>query len=138
MSDRKVFRTRHTLRFGHCDISGSAYFPDYLDLLNTVNEEYWAHIGYPWHSTIRDAGWGTPTVHLSCDFTIASLYGDELDFEVRIAKVGRSSVTVEHQISCNSERRWSATQVLVASDLEKHTSRPWPDDVRSELLRWAE
>ena len=43
----KTFVTDRELRFGDCDISGTAYFPSYLDLLNGVNEEFWAHIGYP-------------------------------------------------------------------------------------------
>ena len=128
------FKTKRTLQFGHCDISGTAYFPAYLDILNGVNEAFWLHLGYPWHDTIREERWGTPTVHLSCDFSRPSLFGDELDFELTILKVGRSSVTVRHNIYCKGEKRWDCTQVLAASDLDKHCSIPWPDDVRQALL----
>ena len=48
-------------------------------------------------------------------------------------KVGRSSVTIHHDISCKGQKRWESTQVLAASDLDKHTSMPWPDDVRAAL-----
>lgn len=132
----KVFVTDRELRFGDCDISGTAYFPSYLNLLNGVNEEYWAHIGYPWHEIIWKERWGTPTVHLTCDFSIPSLFGQTLTFELRVVRVGRSSVTLKHEISCKGEKRWNSTQVLAASDLDKHTSVAWPDTVKATLDDW--
>lgn len=130
----KVFRTKRMLHFGDCDISGTAYFPSYLNILNGVNEEFWAHIGYPWHKIIWEERWGTPTVHISSDFSSPSFFGDELEFELTVVRVGRSSVTVHHEISCEGKRRWSSTQVLAASDLDKHCSIPWPEGVKAKLL----
>ena len=48
----QIFSTSRELRFGDCDISGTAYFPAYLNILNGVNEEFWAHLGYLWHDVI--------------------------------------------------------------------------------------
>jgi 4-hydroxybenzoyl-CoA thioesterase len=50
-----------------------------------------------------------------------------------VIKVGRSSVTVHHEISFDGQKRWSSTQVLAASDLDKHCSIPWPENVREKL-----
>ena len=74
----QIFSTVRELRFGDCDISGTAYFPAYLSILNGVNEEFWAHLGYPWHDVIAKERWGTPTVHLSCDFSKPSFFGETL------------------------------------------------------------
>ena len=133
----KIFKTDRTLRFGDCDISGTAYFPAYLDILNGVNEEFWAHLGYPWHDIIWKDRWGTPTVHLSCDFSKPSFFGETLSFELGVLRVGRSSVTVRHRISCGPEIRWSSTQVLAASDLDKHISISWPQEVKETLIDWC-
>ena len=133
----KIFKTDRTLRFGDCDISGTAYFPAYLDILNGVNEEFWAHLGYPWHDIIWKDRWGTPTVHLSCDFSKPSFFGETLSFELGVLRVGRSSVTLRHRISCGSEIRWSSTQVLAASDLDKHISISWPYEVKDTLDDWC-
>lgn len=133
----RTFTTTRELRFGDCDISGTAYFPAYLDILNGVNEEFWTHIGYPWHEIIWKDRWGTPTVHLSCDFSVPSLFGQTLTFNLRVVKVGRSSLTLKHHISCMGEARWRSTQVLAASDLDKHTSVPWPDAVKATLDSWC-
>ncbi len=128
------FRTTRMLNFGDCDISGTAYFPSYLNILNGVNEEFWLKLGFPWHEMIWNECWGTPTVHLTCDFSSPSFFGEELTFEMTILKIGRSSVTVHHDISFEGRKRWSSTQVLAASDLDKHCSIPWPEKVRSALL----
>jgi 4-hydroxybenzoyl-CoA thioesterase len=102
-----------------------------------VNEEFWAYLGYPWHKIIWNDRWGTPTVHLSCDFSKPSFFGETLSFELGVVRVGRSSVTLRHRISCGSEVRWSSSQVLAASDLDKHTSISWPEDVKKILDEWC-
>ena len=130
----KLYTTDRILRFGDCDISGTAYYPAYMNILNNVNEEFWEHIGFPWHTTIKEHGWGTPTVHLSCDFNKTSSFGETLHFEMAILRVGTSSVTIKHRISCEGETRWICKQVLVASDLAKLSAIPFPDDVRAALL----
>ena len=127
------FRTKRMLNFGDCDISGTAYYPAYLNILNNVNEEFWEHLGWTWYQIMIKERWGTPTVHLSCDFSVPSYFGQELDFEVRVLKVGRSSLTLHHTVSYNGETRWKSKQVLAASDIDKHNSIPWPDDVRAAL-----
>lgn len=132
----KTFKTSRTLRFGDCDISGTAYFPSYLNVLNSVNEEFWEHIGFPWHHIIWKERWGTPTVHITCDFSKPSFFGDELKFNLVVAKVGRSSMTVHHDIACEGEKRWSSNQVLAASNLDEHSSIPWPQKVRETLVKW--
>ena len=118
------FRTKRMLNFGDCDISGTAYYPAYLNILNNVNEEFWEHLGWTWYQIMIKERWGTPTVHLSCDFSVPSYFGQELDFEVRVLKVGRSSLTLHHTVSHNGETRWKSKQVLAASDIDKHNSIP--------------
>ena len=130
----KLFTTQRPLRFGDCDFSGTAYYPAYLNMLNAQNEDFFTHLGHPWPDTIRDDGWAVPTVHLSCDFAKASIYGDMLTFDLAVTRVGTSSVGLRHRIRCGEELRWTASQVLVASNLADHTSMPWPDDVRTKLL----
>ena len=132
----RVFKTMRELRFGDCDISGTAYFPSYLDILNGVNEEFWTYLGYPWHDIIWKERWGTPTVHLTCDFSKPSFFGETLSFELGIVKVGRSSVSLRHRISSGPEVRWTSSQVLAASDLDKHTSIVWPEQVKVALNSW--
>lgn len=127
------FTTDRMLNFGDCDISGTAYYPAYLNILNGVVEEFWTAIGFPWHEIIWKERWGTPTVHLSCDFSKPSFFGDRLTFRLTILKVGKSSVRINHTVHCGEEFRWSGEQVLAASLLVEHASMPWPPAVKAKL-----
>ncbi|MGC2777452.1 MAG: thioesterase family protein [Bradyrhizobium sp.] len=122
------------LRFGDCDPSGIAYFPSYLNILNGVVEELWATIGFPWPGLIKIRKIGTPTVHLTCDFARPSMFGDVLTFELRIIKVGGSSLHLAHVVSGADGMRWRARQILAATSLVDHRAIPWPDDVRAALV----
>lgn len=122
------------LRFGDCDPSGIAYFPSYLNILNGVVEEFWATIGFPWPELITIRKIGTPTVHLACDFTRPSRFGDRLSFGMGISKVGGSSLHLVHVISGADGMRWRARQILAATSLVDHRAIPWPDDVRAALV----
>lgn len=122
------------LRFGDCDPSGIAYFPSYLNMLNGVVEDFWATIGFRWPGLITVRKIGTPTVHLTCDFSRPSMFGDLLTFELRIGKVGRASLHLAHVVSGSDGMRWRARQVLAATSLVDHHAMPWPDDVRAALV----
>jgi 4-hydroxybenzoyl-CoA thioesterase len=129
-----TFAFDRELRFGDCDPSGIAYFPSYLNILNGVVEEFWAAIGFPWPELITVRKIGTPTVHLTCDFSRPSRFGDGLTFALRIGKVGRASLHLAHVVSGADSMRWRAQQVLAATSLVDHHAIPWPDDVRAALV----
>ena len=126
------------MRFGDCDPSGIAYFPSYLNILNGVVEEFWQRLGFPWTEMIRNRRIGTPTVHLKADFVRPSIFGDTLSFALTATKLGRSSLSLSHGVSAGEEPRWSADQVLVATDLETHSACAWPGDIRAALERFME
>ena len=127
------YRTTRPLRFGDCDPSGIAYFPAYFNILVGVVEEFFADIGASWPALFRERKLGMPTVKFDVTYTSPGMHGDVLDWELRVLKVGRSSLTLSHTISRGDTGLWSATQVLVATTLETHSSVPWPDDIRAAL-----
>ena len=128
------FSFERELRFGDCDPSGIAYFPSYLNILNGVVEEFWATIGFPWPRLITIRKIGTPTVHLTCDFSKPSMFGDLLTFRLRIGKVGRASLHLTHLVSGHDGMRWRARQILAATSLVDHHAIAWPDDLRVALM----
>ncbi len=133
-----TFTTQRPLRFGDCDPSGIAYFPAYFDMLNGVVEEFWGRLGFPWSELIGRRRIGLPTVHIESDFVKPSLMGDVLTFAFTIERLGSRSLHLSHRISSGDEERWSAKQVVVATDLDKHRACHWPDDIRAALVRFME
>lgn len=133
-----TFRTSRPLRFGDCDPSGIAYFPSYLDILVGVVEELFERAGNSWPEMVASRRIGTPTVRLDLTFAKPGFHGDRLDFTVRVKRLGRSSMDLDHAVSANGELLWSARQTLVATSLDTHRSCPWPDDFRAAFAPYLE
>lgn len=123
------------LRFGDCDPSGIAYFPSYLNILNGVVEDFWRQLGFAWPRLIGEMGIGTPTAHISCDFSRPSFFGDDLTFKIAVRRVGGKSLHLEHGVFGRDGLRWKAAQVIVATSTKSHKSVAWPDDIRAALER---
>jgi 4-hydroxybenzoyl-CoA thioesterase len=133
-----AFRTSRLLRFGDCDPSGIAYFPSYLNMLVGVLEDFFASFGVPWNALYAERRIGTPTVRLDLTFVHPGRHGDMLDFELSVRQVGRSSLELEHHIFSAETLLWTASHTVVATSLDDHKSRPWPDDIRAALQAYLE
>ena len=97
-------------------------------------EEFWTTIGFPWPELITVRRIGTPTVHLTCDFSRPSKFGDRLTFGLCVVKVGRASLHLAHVVTAADGVRWRARQILAATSLVDHHAIPWPDDVRAAIM----
>lgn len=130
-----AFHTTRKLHFGDCDPSAIAYFPSYFNLLVGVVEDFFESIGTPWPTLFAARRIGVPSVRLDATFTAPGLHGYTMDWDVRVVRVGRSSLTLEHAVSHAGMSLWTATQVLVATSLDSNKAIAWPDDVRAALVR---
>lgn len=131
---RATFVARRVLRFSDCDPAGIVFFPNYFVLLNGVVEDWWSHIGHPWTQTIGTRRMGTPVAHLDAQFIAPSHFGDELDFQLQVARLGRSSLHLAHRVvGANQHERLRVQQRLVCTSLETHRPMAWPDDLRAAI-----
>ncbi len=133
-----ALETYRPLRFGDCDPSGIAYFPSYLDMLAGVLEELFAAVGAPFPHLMRERGLGPPTARLELDFRKPGFHGDELEWRVVVARLGRSSAEIRYEVRARGEILWSARQTIVLTDLLTHKATPWPDDIRAGLSKFME
>jgi len=133
-----AFTTTHPLRFGQCDPSGIAYFPAYLDLLVGVLEEFFGSIGMPWSEMFGKRRIACPTVRLDLTFRKPGFHGDQLDFQLIVRRVGRSSLDLDHQVSTGGAVLWTAKHTIVATNLDTTKATAWPDDIRAALAACLE
>lgn len=125
-----------TVRFAHVDGAGIVFYPRYFELLNATVEEYFAHeIGVSFAKMHLERKLGVPTVDLAVKFSAPSHLGDELDFELTVDRVGRSSMDITVVAMCGQSRRMEAKVTLVCMDLTSKKSAPWPDDMRPHVHR---
>ena len=132
-----VFEVERPLRFGHCDPSGIAYFPAYMDMLVGVTEDLFEAIGWPWPLLAREFSIATPTVRLDVTFCRPGFQGERLRFRCGIARLGTRSLDLDHQVSSNAVL-WRAKQRLVATSTSTHKSVSWPDPLRQAFASFIE
>ncbi len=125
------------IEFNHCDPAGIVFYPRYFEMTNSVIENFFADVvGRSFASMHRGAQNGVPTVRIETDFIAPSYLGDKVLFSLRIAKLGRSSITVVIDAHHEAEHRMRAVLTLVWTD--QMASAPWPADTRTRLIAYQE
>ncbi len=116
-----LFSTRITVRFGETDPAGLVYFPRLLHYCHVAFEEFFAaRCGIGYEQLLTRERVGFPTVKVQAEFLTPLTYGDEVDVEVSVARVGRSSATFEYALRRVSDGTICArvTLVQVAMNLD--------------------
>lgn len=87
------FRTPLVVRFGDLDPAGIVYYPRYGHLCHVAMEEFFhAAVGVDYPVLIRDHDVGFPVVHVETDYHRPLRYGEDLEIEVAVPRVGVTSV----------------------------------------------
>lgn len=127
------FSTRITVRFGDVDPVGLVYYPKIFHYFHIAMEDFFtARCGTTYQRLMMDERIGFPTVNTRAEFFVPIVYGDEIDVEVFVSRMGRSSATFEY-----SARRASdgvlcvrGVQVHVAMNLDARRAVPIPEKYR--------
>jgi 4-hydroxybenzoyl-CoA thioesterase len=133
-----VFTTSILVRFGDLDAAGIAYYPKLVNFLHEAFEDFFAgHVGRPYPEVFR-AGLGLPTVRVEVEFLSPVHYGDRVDIQVGIQKIGASSVEIRYAASVEGRPVFQATNTAVVVDMSDFRPRPIPDWLRArfEAGRW--
>jgi acyl-CoA thioesterase FadM len=71
-----------------------------------------------------------PRAHIEADFLAPLWFRDIVDCEIRVARVGRTSVTYDVEIRRDGEACVRGRLVAVLLDRIGGTPQPWPDEYR--------
>ncbi len=133
MSDR-YYSSHQIVRFQHCDPAGIVFYPRYYEMLNlTVEHFFEEQIGFSFNQLHVDLHVTVPTVRIETDFFEASWMEDRLDFQLRLDRIGRSSLAFNISCRCGEEERLKAIITLVCIDFTKKKAVPWPAPIRARI-----
>ncbi|MBL4907447.1 MAG: acyl-CoA thioesterase [Sneathiella sp.] len=124
----------HVIRVGwaDCDPASIAYtgrIPAFaLEAIDTWWEE---HLGIDWYRMNVDRNVGTPFVHLDLDFTSPITPRHPLECEVRLRKLGQTSITFQVIGRQDGTDCFSGNFVSVIVVSDRFEKRTVPQDVRS-------
>jgi 4-hydroxybenzoyl-CoA thioesterase len=134
-----VFVLRRTLAWGDCDPAGIIYYPTYYRWMDAASWAMLAQAGWP-AARIRAEHVSIPLVDSQCAFVSSPTFGDECEVRSQVAKWGRSSFTVGHEIVMATDgrllARGSESRVWCRYEAGPGTplrSAPLPADLRAAL-----
>lgn len=127
------FKTRINVRFGDADPAGLVYYPVLFHYCHAAMEEFFdVRCGVSYPRLVLESRLGFPTVNVRAEFFAPLVYGDVVEVEVWVSRVGESSATFEYRLRRAGEERMSATATLVqvAMDLDSRRSVAIPERLR--------
>ena len=95
-----AFHHRVAVRFSDVDHAGLVYHPVFFDYFHMVLEElFFQRLGPRGYSKLLDEDRiGLPAVRSECDFHLPVRFGDTIDIEMSVTRLGRSSVTFHYRV----------------------------------------
>lgn len=130
----------YTVRFGDCDPAGIVYFPRFYDFFHQAMESWFpAELGFGYDEFVRDRKLGFPAVRSEAEFQQPSRFGESIAIELRVTKLGRSSISFGYRIrGPEAELRVSGATICVCMDLDPsspHVGRSveLPDALRERI-----
>jgi len=133
------FITEIPVRFGEIDHGGIVYYPRISHYLHIAFEEFFAAgVGQPYPHVFDERRLGFPTVHSDIDYRIPLAYGDRLQVEAVVTRLGRSSLEMRYRIRKNAgvEICTEATITTCCIHMESFRPTPIPDDLRAVFARF--
>ncbi len=99
------FRFMRRVEFCETDAAGIAHFSALLCYMEQAEHAFWRSLGESVMADLGD-GWhlSWPRVHVECDFCGTARFEDELEIEVSVEKIGRTSLTTWYTILCEGVR----------------------------------
>jgi 4-hydroxybenzoyl-CoA thioesterase len=129
-----AYPTRIEVRFGDCDPAGIVYYPKLYHYCHVAFEQCWAGaLGICYAELIGIRRLGFPTVHVETDFLSPARYGDLVDIDVWVSRIGRSSVVFEFGGRVGDRPVFRSTHTKVCVSLERFERVDIPDEHREAL-----
>jgi len=136
------FRKLIRVCFGDIDNAGIVYYPRFMHYFHLALEEFFpSELGIDYADVLRKRDLSLPTVHLEADFRRRLRYGDQIDMEVRVIKIGRSSITWGYRgyrMAAEEELVVEGNNVTVCVQTDTFEKRDVPEWLRKGLTEYME
>jgi 4-hydroxybenzoyl-CoA thioesterase len=130
----KVFSVEYPILFSHCDPAGIVYFPRFFDLLHRAMED-WFTFGLEerFADFIMKKRLGIPTVGTKVDFVGPARFGDLLRIELRVARLGSSSIELIIDSFVADRPCFKARHTICVFSSETYKAVPIPEEIRQRM-----
>ncbi len=131
MSGEYAFTARTRVGFSDTDAQGIVYYGRYNPFFDLARVEYLRSVGLLRYESAGEFVMRANDV----EYFAPARFDDELEIRVRVARLGRTSITYEFAAHKLPEGTLMVTahQTLVYVDLAKRLALPIPDDYKARL-----
>ncbi len=131
MTDEYAFTARTRVGFSDTDAQGVVYYGRYNPYFDLARVEYLRSVGLLRYESAGEFVMRANDV----EYFAPARFDDELEIHVRVARLGRTSLTYEFAAHKLPEGTLMVTahQTLVYVDLAKRVALPIPDDYKARL-----
>jgi 4-hydroxybenzoyl-CoA thioesterase len=127
------FKAQMKVRFSDVDNAGIVYYPRFFHYFHVAFEELFnEHFQIPYQAVLHEDYVGFPVVHVESDFQIPLQFGDRIEIEVLVERIGSKSATFAYLVRRQGEDPVCArASITVASmDMKGWKAQPIPDKYR--------
>jgi 4-hydroxybenzoyl-CoA thioesterase len=131
----RVNRRQVRIEWGDCDPANIVYFPRYFEIFDASTNAAFEAVGLPKPLMLSRFGIvGIPAVDVRAKFSIPSSFGEDVVILTRIARWGRSSFDVYHQLKKGDQTAVEGFETRVwtgrdAADPGRLRAQPVPQQV---------
>lgn len=129
MAAGQAFRFQTRIRFIDTDASGRIHYTAMFRYFESAEIEFMRTFGL----TYTQREYAFPRVHVECDFKLAMQHDDPIDIDLRLTKVGTSSLRLEFETYKEDRLAAKGVVVIACMDRETQQSRPIPPELRAKL-----
>ena len=127
-------RTRRRVEFRDTDAAGIAHFSAFFFWMESAEHELLRAAGVAVvEHVVGDADASWPRVSATCDYRSAVRFGDEIDIDVSVASVGRTSVTYAFEFA-HDGRSVASGRVVAVRCLMRAGQKPEPVAIPDEIV----
>src|SRR3954453_7933696 len=96
------FIHRLRVRYHECDAQGRVFNAHYFAYFDVALTELWRETFGSYEQMVRE-GYDVVVAHAGARFRGAALFDDEIDIEMTIVELGRTSMTTDIQVRRNAD-----------------------------------
>lgn len=130
-----AFVSRIRVRFGDEDHAQIVYYPRFFHFFHCAFEDFFDEQGFRYRDCLDVDRVGWPAVHAEADFERPVRFGELLEIEVRVTRVGDKSATFEYLGRVGGEPACRGRIVVACISMDTYEARSIPDKYRALFER---
>ena len=126
MTDRSGFRFGLRVRYSEVDYQGIVYFAHYATYFDVAIHEFFRSLPYDYTEVRKTAGTDFHIVRALVEYRRPLRFDDAFEVEIRLGRIGRSSLTFRPALFAAGEAEPRATAEMVSVHADQATMRAVP------------